>query len=194
MNNWKQSTKVIVWRFPGEKVCKNVWGVWALQKDRGLCSVWLLQRHEEVWGPKQNQTEVQVSAVWGQGQGEWVFTWNEMFLSLGLQHLAWTYQFVISGPVVQLWNIQPLCAENVACQRRRNCCTWEKGQILPQTQTLLWWLWQRDRTLPAVQGGRTWHQTVAHGKTHTSVLVSQSSASSELFDPVTSFICCADIS
>lgn len=85
VNNLKQKTKVTVWRFLGEKVCKNVRGVRALQKDRGLCPVWLLQRHEEVWRSKQNQTEVQVSAVWGQGQGECMFTLNETFSYCNIQ-------------------------------------------------------------------------------------------------------------
>lgn len=149
----------------------------------------------KTWRSLGAQTKSDRSAGFGSvrsGQG-WVHVYLEWdVLVLGRSQTS--YQFVISDPVVQLWNIQPLCAENVACQRRRNCCAWEKGPILPQTQTLLWWLWQRDRTLPAVQGGRTWHQTAAHGKTQTSVLVTQSSESPELFESVISFICCADIS
>lgn len=70
------------------------------------------------------------------------------------------------SPLWLLWKCATccllFCTENAACEGWGILFARKEGEFLPQTQAVLWGLWQRGRSLPAVQGSRTQRQ---HGST-----------------------------
>lgn len=101
---------VFICGFSGEALCSHVWWVWALQTHWGLCTVWLLQGHEEVWRSQQDQAEVSPEAVRCPGKGECpsspmthITTWGHFQVSMPMW---WDYSK--AGTLLQPWQMHQI--------------------------------------------------------------------------------------